>query len=1226
MDGSDVGQDDEEESFEGWLARYRIGQAGPSDATPKPPASILAILEGRVGDDTQSDGRAPSPATSAPGSAGPSSPGITARDELSHSSSNGSQTSLPSLHSLTAATLLDFYRRKGHFPAPPGPFEEERLRLAHKYGLDQPIRRKAIDRVCGLAKRYFRTKSVVISLTFDDHQVLGAERGWGGEEPGFDVPPRPLSLNPAFCTHALLSSYRDPKSVFIVGDADLDWRFKSNPYTVGNGGGLSFYAAANVHLPVPEHDRKNSDLPATLASGALCLIDSAPREADSFTQDDRDVLTDLAGMISREFQHGFEQRRREEEAAQSDFVGSFLHQALVCPPQPGDLRQEVSETESPPDTPPAAVRARDEASTLSNSPASPTSRQPKSRPTSRRGREETSKETLFAIAARQLCALTHAGSAAIIDCRNFRTAVPEPVLPSFPTMAQRGQTNPSSTSVIANGLTHPSLAATLGADSPAGSTNPTPRHSPPPRRESLHSQFWRGGGPSSTGSGRVSLGGSDGDICWKKVFKRRRTAKRDQAHEEEESAGSVTDETGDEDQDSEPGLGSLEQAVQDTLKAYFDESPPTPEACTLNASNFVLHGQIPASRALASIACPIFDVDGAPALLILLTSGEKWFDFEPTDRRFASSVGAILVGSLLRQRALEADRAKLAFVSQVSHELRTPCHGVNSQIELIREFSSPDELRKIAPLLDAADVCLESLRDVLDDTLDFSKLTNSSPTEAAALARRAAVTADLEGIVDGILKSAWVRKQRTSLVERDVGKPSREDAAADSSKVSLVLEVEARKGGWGVMVDVGGLKRVLLNLVGNSLKFSHRGEVKLSLRDSGSLPAPSRSRDTRNRRLVTITVKDDGIGMKPEFLRDGSHLLPFVQADPFAQGAGLGLSICENILERLGGKLECWSKPGVGTIMTVTLPLEFSAPSEAPDSNGDRPLSHPSVQRRVISDELSLLLQHGPGGGHASPASPTPSAGRPGFERVASYRSAMSSNSIDFPTAVEATSATLFPSSPPVESPVRENTSKPSPPARPPLVSSRSNRILGAVGEHEDLVVEAAKLSLSSTPAVASTILPTAHPPQEPSLPKGSTLRRVKVLACEDNPIARNILIKLFTGKGIDFVAAEDGQVGVEAFEKGGGSFSIAFVDVQMPRLDGIGASKEIRRLEAANGWMPIRIIALTGLSNESDMQTALSPEGPIDSWLVKGGKSLSVIMSEIAAQQQDFDAAAPAP
>lgn len=317
----------------------------------------------------------------------------------------------------------------------------------------------------------------------------------------------------------------------------------------------------------------------------------------------------------------------------------------------------------------------------------------------------------------------------------------------------------------------------------------------------------------------------------------------------------------------------------------------SPETSYVDAAPFVDAGLLPPTLASSSACIPVFDTDGSPVVLIVLTSGERWFTFEPTDRRFAGSVGAIVVGSLLRQRALEADMAKLRFVSHVSHELRTPLHGCNSQIELIREFASPEELRKLAPLLDTADVCLESLSDVLNDTLDFSKLSqtlSTSAEEQAEYRRRAFVVSALDQLVEGVTKSTWVRKQRVDAVTADLAKVDEGD-----KKVDLVLELEDRAGGWQAMIDVGGLKRVLLNLVGNALKFTVAGEVKISLKEVGKLPSPPPSTPGAHpleRRLVAITVRDTGIGMTDDFIRTRKYLVPFVQADPFKSGAGLGLS------------------------------------------------------------------------------------------------------------------------------------------------------------------------------------------------------------------------------------------------------------------------------------------------------------------------------------------------
>lgn len=149
---------------------------------------------------------------------------------------------------------------------------------------------------------------------------------------------------------------------------------------------------------------------------------------------------------------------------------------------------------------------------------------------------------------------------------------------------------------------------------------------------------------------------------------------------------------------------------------------------------------------------------------------------------------------------------------QVSHS-RTPLHGINSQLELIREFSSATELRKIAPLLDIADVCLESLSDVLNDTLDFSKLSHNTAHKSAARQRRNLTQIDLSALIEGVLKTTWDRKRRLDSATADLGSARQVER---QGKVDLILEVEGKEDGWEVMTDIGGMKRVLLNIVGVS--------------------------------------------------------------------------------------------------------------------------------------------------------------------------------------------------------------------------------------------------------------------------------------------------------------------------------------------------------------------------------------------------------------------------
>lgn len=199
--------------------------------------------------------------------------------------------------------------------------------------------------------------------------------------------------------------------------------------------------------------------------------------------------------------------------------------------------------------------------------------------------------------------------------------------------------------------------------------------------------------------------------------------------------------------------------------------------------------------ASASLIVPIFDPDRRPCLFVIVGSTEDYFVFEKADEVFTRNVGAIVFGSLMRIRMINNDKAKLTYVSQISHELRTPLHGVASNVELIRAMSEPAHLRIIEPFLDVADVCINSLREVIDDTLLFSKLSHN--TDDAN--RQAVLTeCDLENLVEDVFKGCYARHNQTLKAISD--KPD----TIKEQKVQLILE---SKGRIKALVDVGGLKR-----------------------------------------------------------------------------------------------------------------------------------------------------------------------------------------------------------------------------------------------------------------------------------------------------------------------------------------------------------------------------------------------------------------------------------
>lgn len=177
---------------------------------------------------------------------------------------------------------------------------------------------------------------------------------------------------------------------------------------------------------------------------------------------------------------------------------------------------------------------------------------------------------------------------------------------------------------------------------------------------------------------------------------------------------------------------------------------------------------------------------------------------EPSDKSFLENVGHILLSRLTKEQAIQADQAKLAFVSQISHELRTPLHGLAGQLELIRAACTASPQAPVdAQTFAIADVCLESLREILDDTLSFAKLSqagaaSSRPTLEAA---EASELVDLSALLRDTTKSAWARKMKRESAEGSG------EGSPEAEEVEVSLEFDGREQGWLASVGVADWRR-----------------------------------------------------------------------------------------------------------------------------------------------------------------------------------------------------------------------------------------------------------------------------------------------------------------------------------------------------------------------------------------------------------------------------------
>lgn len=329
---------------------------------------------------------------------------------------------------------------------------------------------------------------------------------------------------------------------------------------------------------------------------------------------------------------------------------------------------------------------------------------------------------------------------------------------------------------------------------------------------------------------------------------------------------------------------------------------------------------------------------------------------------YLRAFGMLTMAETYRLEATLANKAKSDVLSSLSHELRSPLHGVVLGVELLHD-TKLDIFQ--GDVLHTVETCGRTLLDTVDHLLDFAKINNYKASErqqkqgTRGVLRKdrtdtsiedgmKSLTCDvrLDNLAEEVLESvaAGLTFQRMSIAQlarRDKQHVDRtsnqrldslqavEELGAErlhlqseSRNVSIFLDIDPDHP-WTFNVAPGSIRRILMNLFGNSLKYTHEGIIKVSLTQETSL-----KKCRAKQRVVKITVADTGIGISEDFLRN-DLFKPFSQEDSLAPGTGLGLSLVKQIVSSLGGTISIQSKIKVGTNIGVSLPLTPAATSSA---------------------------------------------------------------------------------------------------------------------------------------------------------------------------------------------------------------------------------------------------------------------------------------------------------
>jgi signal transduction histidine kinase/CheY-like chemotaxis protein len=492
-----------------------------------------------------------------------------------------------------------------------------------------------------------------------------------------------------------------------------------------------------------------------------------------------------------------------------------------------------------------------------------------------------------------------------------------------------------------------------------------------------------------------------------------------------------------------------------------------------------------------------------------------------------------------REAAEQATRAKTSFLANMSHEIRTPMSGILGTVELLRDTPlTPDQQRSLEVISDSGDALLR----IINDILDLTKI------EAGQFALEN-IPFDLPKTLDATMHLLAARAFERGL--------------------ELVSDFDAQLPRM-VRGDAGRLRQVLINVVGNALKFTHEGEVVLSVKQL---------RRADGNVEIECAVRDTGIGMAPDQMQQLFE--PFHQGDVSTTrrygGTGLGLSISRKLVRLMGGEISVTSEPGLGSTFTfrITLPVEKEIAVAGVPRLGELR----NVRTLLVDDNATnrnllvhVLEQAGADVDQAASADGAFTALQKARDEKRPYGLVVSDvrmpdrDGFDLARSIRGDSSLGD--------------------VRIMLLTSGGQQGDGERCRQLDVraylhkPVSPSDLLQSAHAVMGSTAM-SAAPPLITRYSIEETRRSLRILLAEDNPVNQAVAAAMLRKRGHRVTIAENGRKAVDAVKQE--TFDAVLMDMQMPVLDGLGATREIRQFLDGRS-LPIIALTANVLAGEREL------------------------------------------